>query len=134
MNFTSNPDTSMAAAGDTADITADITADNSPAAELHCESPTEGSGAPGDRPFGLRLASGGQRYVVPPDKSILAVLREHGHDVPSSCESGTCGTCRTGLVSGEADHRDYCLMPDEFAQHIMVCVSRAKSRELVLDL
>ncbi|MCY7317647.1 MAG: 2Fe-2S iron-sulfur cluster binding domain-containing protein [Ramlibacter sp.] len=29
--------------------------------------------------------------------------------VPSSCESGTCGSCRTGLVSGVAEHRDYVL-------------------------
>jgi phthalate 4,5-dioxygenase reductase component len=54
--------------------------------------------------------------------------------VSSSCESGTCGSCRTGLLAGEAEHRDLVLRPDEQAQQIMVCVSRARSSELVLDL
>ena len=67
-------------------------------------------------------------------KSILFTLREHGGAAPSSCESGTCGTCRTVLLEGEADHRDMVLMDDEMAHQIMICVSRAKSPELVLDL
>jgi phthalate 4,5-dioxygenase reductase component len=53
--------------------------------------------------------------------------------VPSSCESGTCGTCRTGLIAGEADHRDLVLSDDERARNIMVCVSRARGDELVID-
>jgi len=53
--------------------------------------------------------------------------------VPSSCESGTCGTCRTGLVSGEVDHRDFVLTDDEQATNIMVCISRARSPEIVID-
>jgi ferredoxin len=51
----------------------------------------------------------------------------------SSCESGTCGTCRTRLLAGEADHRDLVLTEDEQADHIMVCVSRAHSPEIVID-
>jgi phthalate 4,5-dioxygenase reductase subunit len=54
--------------------------------------------------------------------------------VPSSCESGTCGSCKVTLLEGEADHRDCVLMDDEKSQHIMVCVSRAISEHLVLDL
>ena len=46
---------------------------------------------------------------MPADKTILEVLREHGLDVPSSCETGTCGTCRTKMLAGEADHRDLVL-------------------------
>ena len=104
-------------------------------ANVHFESFTEGGEVvQGDQAFTVQVASSGQRYQVPVGKTILAVLREHGVDLPSSCESGTCGTCRTGLISGEGDHRDFCLMPDEFASAIMVCVSRAKSAELVLDL
>ena len=38
------------------------------------------------------------------------------------------------LVSGEADHRDMVLLPEEMDSQIMVCVSRAKSDELVIDL
>jgi len=60
-------------------------------------------------------------------------LRAKGLEVPSSCESGTCGTCRTRLVAGEADHRDLVLSGHEHATNIMVCVSRARSDELVID-
>jgi phthalate 4,5-dioxygenase reductase subunit len=84
--------------------------------------------------FDVVLHKSGKRVTIGPDQSILEAMRACGHFVPSSCESGTCGSCRTGLVSGEAEHRDLVLRPDEHAQHIMVCVSRAKSHELVLDL
>ena len=84
--------------------------------------------------FTVRLLKSAQTIVVGKEQSMLEALRACGHDVRSSCESGTCGTCKTGLVSGEADHRDMVLRDDEKADHIMVCVSRAKSSELVLDL
>jgi phthalate 4,5-dioxygenase reductase component len=102
---------------------------------IHFESFNEGGGVrPDDLPFQVELAKSGAAFEVPVGKSILACLREHGFNHPSSCESGTCGTCRTGLVSGEADHRDMVLMPEEFGTQIMICVSRAKASPLVLDL
>jgi phthalate 4,5-dioxygenase reductase subunit len=102
---------------------------------VHFESFNEGGGVrPDDRPFQVRLAKSGAALDVPVGKSILACLREHGFNHPSSCESGTCGTCRAGLISGEADHRDMVLMPEEFDTQVMICVSRAKSSTLVLDL
>ena len=84
--------------------------------------------------FDVVLNKSGERVQVPANLSILDALRACGHSVSSSCESGTCGSCRTGLLSGEAEHRDLVLRPDEQAQHIMVCVSRARTPELVLDL
>lgn len=84
--------------------------------------------------FEVVLKSSGVRVTVPADQSILEALRACGHAVSSSCESGTCGSCRTGLISGQAEHRDLILRPDEHAHQIMVCVSRAASSELVLDL
>ena len=60
--------------------------------------------------------------------------RSQGVAVPSSCESGTCGACRTTLISGVGEHRDYVLDDDEQETAIMICVSRARSDELVLDL
>lgn len=84
--------------------------------------------------FTVRLARSGETIPVEANESILDALRASGRRVPSSCESGTCGTCRTGLLAGEAEHRDMVLSSDEQADHIMVCVSRAKSAELVLDL
>ncbi len=86
-----------------------------------------------DVTFTVRLARTGAALEVPPGVTIMEVMRRHGLRVPSSCESGTCGTCRTRLLEGEADHRDLVLTEAERRTEIMVCVSRAKSAELVLD-
>ncbi len=87
----------------------------------------------GDRPFRVKLAKTGRTVEVPADKSILEVLRENGSDVPSSCETGTCGTCRVKYLAGKADHRDLVLSEHEKADTIMICVSRASSDEITLD-
>jgi phthalate 4,5-dioxygenase reductase subunit len=106
-----------------------------PPSNVHFESFNEGGGVrPDDQPFIVKLARSGQTFEIPTGRSILSVLHEGGCEVRASCESGTCGTCRTGLVAGEADHRDMVLLPEEMESQIMVCVSRAKSAELVLDL
>ena len=87
-----------------------------------------------DQAFSVQLEKDGRSFVVPVGKSILDTLRAEGVHVPSSCESGTCGSCKTRLLGGEADHRDLVLLDEEKGDHIMVCVSRAKSPCLVLDL
>ncbi|MGE3993862.1 PDR/VanB family oxidoreductase [Pseudorhodoplanes sp.] len=87
-----------------------------------------------DRPFEVELAKSGKTVLVPADRSILEALRENGVPTASSCESGTCGTCKTGLISGEVEHRDLVLMEEEQDRHIMICVSRARGSRLVLDL
>jgi phthalate 4,5-dioxygenase reductase subunit len=71
---------------------------------------------------------------VPLGVSILEALRRHGFVVPSSCESGTCGSCRTKLLAGVADHRDFVLDEEEQKNEIMICVSRARSGALTLDI
>jgi phthalate 4,5-dioxygenase reductase component len=88
---------------------------------------------PTDKPFKVRLARSGDVIDVPTTKTILEALREHGLDVPSSCETGTCGTCRTKMLVGQADHRDLVLAEHERADTIMICVSRAKSDEITID-
>lgn len=87
-----------------------------------------------NQPFRVKLDKTQQTLDVPVDKSILETLRAYGLRVPSSCESGTCGSCKTRLLAGEAEHRDMVLSDEDKNDHIMVCVSRGKSPELVLDL
>ncbi len=89
---------------------------------------------PDDRPFEVVLRRSGRTVAVPADLTILEALRGAGVVVPSSCESGVCGTCKTRLIAGNADHRDRVLMPEERADFIMLCVSRARSGALTLDL
>ena len=89
---------------------------------------------PDDVPFDVILGRSDMRFTVPADKSILETMRDNGVATVSSCESGTCGTCKTKLVSGTVDHRDLVLRDDEKNDFIMTCVSRAACRELVLDM
>lgn len=85
-------------------------------------------------PFTVHLVRSGDTFEVGADETILEALRRRGHRIPSSCESGTCGSCKTRFVGGEPDHRDMVLEEEEQVDQIMVCVSRAKSAKLDLDL
>jgi ferredoxin len=74
--------------------------------------------------------------VVPPGSSILAAVRRAGLEVPDACADGSCGACETRILDGEPDHRDDVLTVEERAcgETMMICVSRARTRSLVLDL
>ncbi len=101
---------------------------------VHFEAFSEGEAhKPADTAFQVVLKQSGTLVDVPADKTILESIRDAGYDAPSSCESGTCGTCKTRLLEGEADHRDLVLLDDELADNIMICVSRAKTPRLVID-
>ena len=116
------------------DSVADMTG-HWPAGAIHFEGANEDASANlVNTAFTVHLNKSGLTITVNDDQSILQALRASGQQVTSSCESGTCGSCRTSLVSGVADHRDMVLSDDEKATNIMVCVSRAVSNELVLDL
>lgn len=104
-------------------------------AAVHFESFVDAAAThrPEDRAFRVRLLQSGDVVEVGRDVSILDALRAHGLHVPSSCEAGTCGSCRTRLVAGAVDHRDLVLTDDERDTSIMVCVSRARDEEIVID-
>lgn len=108
-----------------------------PAEQLRLERFTaEEAQRTGDTAFEVELARSGRVLTVPPDRSILQTLRQAGLDVLYSCTEGTCGTCETDLLDGEADHRDSVLTAQERASGdtLMICVSRARGPRLVLDL
>jgi cytochrome P450/ferredoxin-NADP reductase len=86
--------------------------------------------------FEVYLASSDLTLTVPEDKSILTMVEEAGVPVLSSCAEGTCGTCETPVLEGIPDHRDSILDEDEraAADCMMICVSRACTPRLVLDL
>jgi len=86
--------------------------------------------------FDVELARSAMTLHIPSGRTILEVMRENGLSVPSSCEQGACGTCLTGVIEGEVDHQDVYLNKSEKASNtcMMTCVSRAKSKRLVLDI
>lgn len=89
-----------------------------------------------NKPFHVKIKSSGQTYYIPEHKSILDVLGENGCKVVNSCRSGVCGTCETRVVSGVPYHRDKVLTKEEQEEnsYMMICVSRAISDEIVLDI
>lgn len=89
-----------------------------------------------DTQFTVVLAQSGLELEVPADRSIIRVLEDAGVTVIYSCLEGTCGTCEIPVLSGEVDHRDSILTPEEQRENssIMPCVSRACSAVLELDI
>ncbi|WP_080512428.1 2Fe-2S iron-sulfur cluster-binding protein [Rhodococcus opacus] len=85
-------------------------------------------------PFGSRVrvpqsaSAKASRSSTPPRVSTI--------DVETSCREGTCASCETSVLEGEVCHRDSVLSAGEREQSasIMLCVSRARSDLLVLDL
>lgn len=89
-----------------------------------------------DEAFEVELSGSGTVVAVPAGCSILDALEGAGIATLSSCREGTCGTCETGVLAGEPDHRDSLLTEEEQASNevMMLCVSRSRSPRLVLEL
>jgi ferredoxin-NADP reductase len=90
----------------------------------------------GETSFEVVCHRSGTTVSVQPECSVIDALEAAGVSVPSSCLDGICGTCETKVLEGVPDHRDSVLSASEQAANrsMMVCVSRAKSERLVLDL
>ena len=86
--------------------------------------------------FEVLLAKSGQTLVVGAGRSLLESLRDAGVAMPSSCEQGLCGTCMVTVLEGDLDHQDMYFNESERAagDKVLTCVSRARSRRIVLDL
>ena len=86
--------------------------------------------------FEISLARSAKTLRVEAGKTVLEVLRENGVNLMSSCGQGACGTCKVAVIEGEVDHQDVHLSASEKSQnsHMMTCVSRAKSKRLILDI
>jgi ferredoxin-NADP reductase len=86
--------------------------------------------------FTVVLATSKRIVTVSPQQTVLDAVRRAGVDVLSSCRQGTCGTCETGVLEGQPDHRDSILDDVErtAGDCMFLCVSRSRTDRLVLDL
>lgn len=86
--------------------------------------------------FTVVLQDSGQTFEIGPDQSILDVLLDAGIAAPFSCGAGECGSCVVEVLEGEPEHRDCVLSDNERAGNklMMICVSRAKTGKLVINL
>jgi dimethylamine monooxygenase subunit B len=88
--------------------------------------------------FDVFLARSQVRVHVPPDQSLMESIEAAGIEVPYLCRGGVCGFCHTAVLDldGEIIHNDHYLSDAEKSKgkSIMPCVSRARCKNLVLDL
>jgi ferredoxin-NADP reductase len=89
-----------------------------------------------DEAFEVELVQSGMTVTVKPGESILTAVEDAGVPILSSCMEGTCGTCEVPVLEGVPHHRDSVLTEREREANgtMMICVSRATSSRLVLDL
>ncbi len=107
-----------------------------PGSQVHFEFFAADAIQAGDTELEVVLERSKRTLAIPADKSILDVLIAEGLDPMYDCTRGECGCCITEVLEGEPDHRDYILTDAEKAagKYICVCVSRAKTGRLVLDM
>ncbi|MFJ9820293.1 PDR/VanB family oxidoreductase [Streptomyces sp. NPDC101151] len=103
-------------------------------ATLHLERFAPRTSADGNHAFEVELRRTGRTLTVPADSTVLAAVRRELPDTAYSCRQGFCGTCQQRVLEGEVDHRDELLTDAERADSMLICVSRARSERLVLDL
>ncbi|MEU5885289.1 PDR/VanB family oxidoreductase [Streptomyces sp. NPDC047461] len=84
--------------------------------------------------FEVELRRSGRTLAVPADSSVLDAVRRELPDTLYSCEQGFCGTCQQRVLEGEVDHRDELLTDGERGDSMLICVSRARSERIVLDM
>ncbi len=104
-----------------------------PASAIHYEAfsaPQPGT------PFDIVIKSTGQVIAVDAQQSMLEALEAAEVAVANLCRGGVCGQCACRVDQGEIDHRDSFLSKAEkkAGATVMPCVSRAISKQLVIDI
>jgi vanillate O-demethylase ferredoxin subunit len=82
----------------------------------------------------IEIQSTGQKISLTRAESLIEALARSGIEVPTSCQSGLCGTCKTRYISGDVEHGDCILSDAEHQEYLTPCISHIKSGTLVLDL
>lgn len=105
-----------------------------PKDRIHTESFQPAQDSMGNVSFQIQIASSGDVFDVPGDKSISDVLQDNNIDVAISCEQGICGACLMSVHAGVIDHRDSYLTDAERERNdqMTICCSRGEG-VLVLD-
>jgi ferredoxin-NADP reductase len=85
--------------------------------------------------FQVELQRSSHIIDVPANRTVLQAVRAVVPAITVGCEQGVCGACRTIILAGEPDHRDELLShADRAAGAMLICVSRARTERLTLDL
>jgi xylene monooxygenase electron transfer component len=91
-----------------------------------------------EQTFGVSIVGGGPTLQVPSGDFLLAAALAQGVAYPHNCRVGTCGSCKTRLVSGKVKAMmDFALSPltaEELrAGYVLACQSKVRS-DLVIEV
>ncbi len=87
-----------------------------------------------NRDFTLRLARTGRDVLVRAAQSATEALAEASIHVDTKCSDGICGVCKCRVLSGEVEHRDFVLSNADRRHEMILCQSRAREPEGVLEI
>ena len=86
--------------------------------------------------FQVKLLKSGNEFSVDDSETVLDAALRHGFVIPYSCRSGSCGSCKSRVVSGRIDYGDYeggILTDSDHAGGVaLLCQARPLS-DLVVD-
>ncbi len=82
----------------------------------------------------VELRRSGRSFPCDPDTPLLAAAAAAGITLPSSCQEGVCGTCKTSVLAGrvDMDHQGG-IRPREVAQGLVLLCCSTPREDLVLD-
>jgi len=83
----------------------------------------------------IEFSKSGKTVICEKGDLILDVAEFNGINIPNSCRTGTCGTCKCHLASGSVamENEDGLSPADLMAGNVLTCVARVQSPKVVLD-
>ena len=75
------------------------------------------------------------RFPIEDHETILEAAQRHGIDIPSSCESGICSTCKGKIYQGNISYRGKAIHgidPDNNDHEALLCMAHAET-DVTLD-
>ena len=84
--------------------------------------------------YTLKLARTNKTIEVRADQSATDALEDAGVHVDVKCSDGLCGVCVCDVIDGEVEHRDFVLSAAQRKSSMILCQSRAKSKDGVVSI
>jgi len=84
--------------------------------------------------YTVELRRSGRRFECDDRTTLLAAAAQAGLSLPSSCQEGVCGTCKTSMLSGRVDMQHAGgIRPREVAQQKVLLCCSTPCEDVVLD-
>ena len=83
----------------------------------------------------VTFAKSNKTAVLTPDKTILEAAEEVGVNIDYSCRVGTCGICKTKLISGKVTMAiEDALTEEDKAQNIILACQAKATEDVSVDV